>query len=223
MMVGILLAAGASTRMGSHKALRRSGRESFLVRGVRALWTSCDAVVVVLGSRGPIVRRHAEVEFERLVANGGLQQDLVRAKRSGSKGLEAQFVQNRDWQSGMLSSVRVGLKAARDLSPEGLLVLPVDHPDVKPATVASLAELLRAALAASRTRRERASFAYALVPRHKHRRGHPLAISPALASSILADREAIDLSDSVRRCARLVGYVDVNDPGVTRNHNTPRD
>ena len=66
-------------------------------------------------------------------------------------------------------------------------------------------------------------FAYALVPRHKRRRGHPLALSPALARSVAADATAVDLSDAVRRNARLLGYLDVTDAGVTRNRNTPRD
>ena len=37
----------------------------------------------------------------------------------------------------------------------------------------------------------------------------------------LADGDATDLSDSVRRNARLVGYLDVPDGGVIRNRNTP--
>ena len=36
-----------------------------------------------------------------------------------------------------------------------------------------------------------------------------------------ADRGAEDLSDAVRRNARLVGFLDVTDPGVLRNRNAP--
>ncbi len=61
------------------------------------------------------------------------------------------------------------------------------------------------------------------MPRHRRRRGHPLALSPALAAAIAADRQAEDLSDAVRRNARLVGYLDVDDPGVLRNVNRPGD
>ena len=63
-------------------------------------------------------------------------------------------------------------------------------------------------------------FAYG---RHRHDRGHPLALSPALAGAIAADRKAKDLSDAVRRNARLVGYLDVDDPGVLRNVNRSGD
>uniref|UniRef100_A0A832I9P2 MobA-like NTP transferase domain-containing protein n=1 Tax=Eiseniibacteriota bacterium TaxID=2212470 RepID=A0A832I9P2_UNCEI len=223
MRVGVLLAAGASTRMGHPKALARAGRESFLASGVRRLWAACDAVVIVLGSKSTVVRRHAELEFERLVSEGRLHGDLARARRHGARGLEAHFVVNRAWPKGMYSSVREGLKAARAFAPDAVLVLPVDHPDVRPATVALLAGLLEAAAGSLRSAKERRAFRYALVPRHRRRRGHPLALTPALAEAIARDARARDLSDAVRRNARLVGYVDVDDPGVVRNRNTPRD
>ena len=223
MMIGILLAAGASTRMGRPKALAQSGRESFLVHGVRTLWSACDGVMVVLGSRAPIVRRRAEQEFERLVGEGKLHEALKQAHRHGANGLEAHFTVNRQWQKGMLSSVREGLRAARPFKAEALLVLPVDHPDVSAATVKALAGLMHDALRAHRTAKQRASFSYALIPRHGGKRGHPIALTPALAEAILADAHAADLSDAVRRNARLVGYVDVRDPNVLRNRNTPRD
>ncbi|TMQ48467.1 MAG: hypothetical protein E6K73_12000 [Candidatus Eisenbacteria bacterium] len=223
MMVGVLLAAGASTRMGSPKALVKEKGLSLLAHGVRHLWTACDAVVVVLGWNGALVRRRVEEEFQGLVGSGKLNQDLTTAHRHGSKGLEVTFVANRGWRSGMLSSVRIGLSEAIGLKPEAVVVLPVDCPSVKPATVHDLASLMRMALKASRTPRERREFAYALVPRFRKDRGHPIALSPALARAVAVDRGARDLSDAVRRNARLLGYFDVSDPGVVRNRNRPGD
>lgn len=223
MIAGVLLAAGASTRMGSPKALARSKNGSFLVRGVRALWSACDGVAVVLGSRAPIVRRRAELEFERMVSEGRLHAELMPPRRGAARRLEAQFVTHRRWQEGMLSSVREGLRAARGYRPESVLVLPVDHPDVRPETVMALATLMSEAIAACRTKPEREAFSYALVPRHRGQRGHPVALSAALADAIAGDRDAHDLSDAVKRNARLVGYVDVRDGGVLRNRNTPAD
>jgi hypothetical protein len=46
-------------------------------------------------------------------------------------------------------------------------------------------------------------------------------VSAALARAIVADRGAADLSDAVRRNARLVGFLDVPDAGILRNRNTP--
>jgi CTP:molybdopterin cytidylyltransferase MocA len=224
MIAGIVLAAGASTRMGRPKALANAGNDSFLIRCVRTLWTACDGVTVVLGSRAPIVRRRAELEFERLVSEGRMHAELTPSRRRTSRTLEAQFVTNRKWQEGMLSSVREGLRAARgNDGGESVLVLPVDHPDVRPETIRALAALMSEAMAACRTKRERAAFSYALIPRSGGHRGHPVALSPALADAIARDRQAVDLSDAVKRNARLIGYLDVKDTGILRNRNTPRD
>jgi CTP:molybdopterin cytidylyltransferase MocA len=133
------------------------------------------------------------------------------------------FVVNRAWRRGMLGSARVGLAAALRLKPAAVLVLPVDHPAVRPATVRGLASAMQAALASYRSGRGGPGFAYALVPRHRRRRGHPLALSPALARAVATDRGAADLSDAVRRNARLVGYLDSPDAGVVRNRNRPED
>jgi len=234
MNVGVLLAAGASRRMGRTKSLVRAAGQTYFTHGVRHLWSACDAVVVVLGSGAHTVRSAAEEEFVRLANQGALHVELQAAHRHGSRGLEVQFVVNRAWRKGMLGSARLGLRAALRLKPDGVLVLPVDHPSVKPATVRALATAMRAALGSYRgvpTKRGAGrrggpasaadGFAYALVPRFRRRRGHPLALSPALARAIARDREATDLSDAVRRNARLVGYLDCADAGVVRNRNTP--
>lgn len=221
MIAGVLLAAGASRRMGASKALVRSRGESFTAHGLHHLWSACDAVVIVLGSNARRTRAEIEAEFERLVGSRRLRQELKQARRHGSAGLEARFVVNRVWRKGMLGSVRLGLATALRFRPESVLVLPVDHPSIRPATVQALAGTMHEALGAFRERRQRDRFAYALVPRYRRRRGHPIALSPALARTVAADRGAADLSDAVRRNARLVGYLDCADSGVLRNRNTP--
>jgi len=220
MNVGVLLAAGAGRRMGGPKALARSGRESYLVRGVRLLWSACDVVIVVIGAEAAKVRKTCERELEERVTAGGFHHLLAKARGHGARSLEVHFVVNRAWRSGMLSSARSGLAAARPLKPSSLLVLPVDHPEINARTMAELSEVLGLALEACRNSRERGNFSYALVPRYRRRRGHPVAMTPALAWAIATDSEAADLSDAVRRNARLVGYLDVDDPGVLVNRNT---
>jgi CTP:molybdopterin cytidylyltransferase MocA len=220
MLVGVLLAAGGSRRMGRSKALVRERGRSFTAHGLGHLWSACDAVVIVLGADAPRVRAAIEAEFERLVAARELRKDLAAARRHGARGLEARFVVNRSWRKGMLDSVRRGLAAALRLRPQALLVLPVDHPAVQPRTVQALGAAMVEALGAfGRRGSRRGRFAYALVPRFRRRRGHPIALSPALAAAVLADRGAADLSDAVRRSARLVGYLDCTDSGVVRNVN----
>ena len=222
MIAGVLLAAGNSTRMGRDKALVRSAGRTFTAHGLHHLWSACDAVVIVLGARATVIRGAIEAEFERLVASAELRHDLVAARRHGARGLEARFVVNRAWRSGMLGSVRAGLKVALSFRPESILVLPVDHPKVRSRTVLALAATMREALSAfAPGTREQRAFSYALVPRHRRERGHPIALSSGLARAIVLDRSAANLSDAVRRNSRLVGYLDTTDSGVLDNRNTP--
>ena len=223
MMVGVLLAGGASTRMGRAKALVKCGPESFIAHGVRNLWSACDSVVVVLGADAARIRRRVEDEFVRLVGGGRLDCELHRAHRHHAKQLEVRFVVNRRWRKGMYTSVRLGLAEALKLRPAAVLVLPVDHPHVRAATVLDLGLVMAQAIHAARSPRTRAGFCYALVPRHRGRRGHPIALSAALARAVARDGAAEHLGDAVRRNARLVGYLDVRDAGVTRTVNRPGD
>jgi CTP:molybdopterin cytidylyltransferase MocA len=215
-IVGILLAAGASTRMGRPKALVASRGQSFLVRGVRALWSACDRVIVVLGADADRIQRAAGEEFETLVERGLLAPDLSGGPAGRSGELEVRFVNNPRWRQGMVSSVRAGLSTALRSKPRGMLVLPVDHPEVTAATVQSLGRMLLEALGAFGGR-SASSFAYALVPRRRGRRGHPVALSAGLASAIARDRQARALADAIRSHARL----DVTDNGILVNLNTP--
>jgi CTP:molybdopterin cytidylyltransferase MocA len=224
MKVGVLLAAGASTRMGRTKSLVKQRGMSFLAHGVRHLWAACDTVVVVLGADARRVQAALGSEIESLVAAGRLHDDVTGARRHGTRALEVRFVTNAAWARGMYGSARLGLKTALALKPEAMVLLPVDHPDVKPETVMLLAAAMDAALGAYQgTRAERDRFAYAVVPRHQRRRGHPLVLTRGLAAAIVRDTKARDLSDAVRSHARLVGYLDVRDRGVVRNRNTPKD
>jgi CTP:molybdopterin cytidylyltransferase MocA len=220
MIAGVLLAAGASTRMGSPKALARLRGQSFLVRGVRALWSVCDTVIVVLGADGKRVCREVNEEFAELVAKGLAAPDLRGGPKHRSGELELRFAFNKAWAGGMLSSARVGLAQALKQKPSGVLLMPVDQPDVQPATVQALGAMLEQALSSFGGKSSN-GFAYGLVPRHRGHRGHPVAMSSALANAVRRDRAARDLSDGIRRNARLVGYLDVSDKGVMTNQNTP--
>lgn len=221
MNVGVLLAAGASSRFGSPKALAMHKGQSFVARGVRALWSACDRVVVVLGADAARLQRSIEAEFVALAESGGLMPEARLAGAKGADALEVHFTTNRAWKRGMLSSAQAGLASAIELRARAVLVLPVDHPGVRAATVMELASLMGEALGAAGKPGER-TLAYALVPRVRGRRGHPIALSAALARAVAREKAADDLSDAVRRHARLVGYLDVRDAGAVRNVNTPR-
>ena len=108
-LAGLVLAAGAGTRSGSPKALRRTpAGEPWLARSVRRLADApCDPVLVVLGAS-------AEAALALLPHEvGGVQ-----------------VVVNRTWSDGLHSSLRVGLGAVARTTADALLVTLVDLPEM---------------------------------------------------------------------------------------------
>lgn len=117
MIASVILAAGASSRMGTPKALLDYRGETFLDRLIRVLGAVTDPVIVVLG-------HHAA---------------QIRAGVRGAAHGRAQFVVNPEPERGQLSSLQTGLAA---LSPdaEGVAFVPMDCPAVREETAARLAQ-----------------------------------------------------------------------------------
>ncbi len=116
MIAGIILAAGASSRMGSPKALLDYRGETFIGRLVRVISSVCDPVIVVLGY-------HA---------------DAIRPAIKGA----ASIVMNPAPERGQISSLQAAL-ASLPAGLEGFLFTPVDSPAVKIETVERLAAEFR--------------------------------------------------------------------------------
>ena len=112
MIAGIILAAGASSRMGTPKALLDYRGETFVGRLVRVLGESCEPLIVVLGYHADVIR----------------QQIPSRAK----------VVINPDPSRGQLSSLQTGLAALPAVA-DGFAFIPVDSPAVEEDTMAKLA------------------------------------------------------------------------------------
>ncbi len=112
----IVLAAGASTRLGQPKQLLLYRGEPLLRRAVRlALESGAEPVVAVVGS-------HARECGESV------------------KGLPVHIALNPEHASGMGSSLRTGMAALLALSPEirRALLLVADQPLLRPAHIAAL-------------------------------------------------------------------------------------
>ena len=109
----VILAAGASRRMGRPKPLLEvpAGSETFLDHLIATLGAHCQPVIAVLGH-----------EAERI--------------RAGTRR-PAAFVLNENYAAGQLSSLQCGLRA---VPPEsgGVVFTPVDHALVKESTIGAL-------------------------------------------------------------------------------------
>ena len=88
MIVGIVLAGGASRRMGRPKALLDAGGESFLERAVSTLTAGgCDEVIVVVNSEDPEITGLVPRAGARLTFGGGVGTEQVESLRAGLRAL----------------------------------------------------------------------------------------------------------------------------------------
>ena len=90
----IVLAAGSSSRLGQPKQLLQFEEKSLLRRTIETAQKSdCFPIIVVLGAN-----------FEKI--------------KSEIKGLDCEIVFNTDWQTGMSSSIKIGVEKMLELAPE---------------------------------------------------------------------------------------------------------
>lgn len=110
---------------------------------------------------------------------------------------------NPDYEtSGMLTSIAIGL-AALEATPAGsALIMPADHPLVKPETISAL-------IAAWRDQPERI-----WIPSHERRRGHPVLVPRDLWLALANEDGHQGLRSFLDRHANRIEHLNVSDAGI---------
>jgi molybdenum cofactor cytidylyltransferase len=120
-IAAVILAAGASTRMGTPKQLLE-WRGRSLLRSITetAIAADCDPIIVVVGASSDSAKRRLRQRIQAEIID-----------------LPVQIVNNPQWQTGMGSSIRTGIQALIDLNPavEAAILLLCDQPFVSSQTV----------------------------------------------------------------------------------------
>lgn len=183
-VAGIIPAAGTSSRMGAPKALLDAGGRSFVAAAVGALMGGgCTPVVVVVGP--------------------GQHETARRARAAGAIVLE-----NPDPGEGPITSLRLALTALGD-TVGAVALLPVDHPLVRPETVALLVDAWRM------------EDTPLVVPVHAGKRGHPAILDRALFSRLGDPALEGGARTVVHEHLDHARLVQVDDPGVVTDIDTP--
>ena len=100
----VILAAGGSSRLGRPKQLLMFRGETLIRRAVRAAAEAgCDPIVVVIGETGDAIREEL-------------------------RGTRATIAENQEWQRGLGTSIRCGLRKV--VSTDAVVLLTCDQPHV---------------------------------------------------------------------------------------------
>lgn len=193
----VILAGGASSRMGTPKALLTIKGETFascIVRKGRAAHAHCVGVTMPTFQVYLITGASHEVLEKELISLSGVR-----------------LVRNENFERGQISSIQAGLRSAVAEGAEVVLVWPVDLPLVQQETI----ELLI---------RNYESFRMPVtIPVFQDQRGHPVIYDRNAIQTLLllgADQTAKDLR---RIYADETCLVETEDPGVLIDIDTPED
>jgi molybdenum cofactor cytidylyltransferase len=196
-MCGVILSAGASTRMGRDKALlpwppaapgsASSTGETLLSAAILTLKPFTEAVVVVAG-------KNADSIAPVVTANGAL------------------MVQNPAPERGQFSSLQVGLHEVLARGCDAAMITLVDCPPLSTASLEKLSASFDRVLALGK---------WGVAPENNGRRGHPLLASRALIDAFLGAPVTSNAREIKRAHAQLIESVPVPDSFVSVDVNTP--
>ncbi len=175
---GVILAAGFSSRAGSFKMGWLLDGKPLIHHTIDGMMDFCSRVIVVGGHK-----------IETLT---GLTQDYPKVR----------VVLNKDYTSGMFSSVKEGIK---HLQGDKFFLIPGDCPLVKKDVYRLLLQ----------------SRGDIVIPTFRGRKGHPLLIKTFLTQEILREPEASNLRDFTRR--KGFETVEVEDKGILVDIDTEAD
>jgi molybdenum cofactor cytidylyltransferase len=176
----VIPAAGASTRMGKPKLLLPFRGRTIIEISVAAVLSACAHVILVAGSGAEAIRELFSSE-PRVI-----------------------LVDNPDWESGMFSSLYIGIG---HVETQRFFVALGDMPLIRPEVYHALMQAPATEVAA---------------PEFKGMRGHPVLLGPAVKEAVLSSDSA---SGSMRKIISKFGVTAVpwDDDTVLSDVDTPDD
>jgi molybdenum cofactor cytidylyltransferase len=196
-LCGLILSAGASSRMGRDKALlpwppsaqpSAGLADTFLGAHLAALRPFCDLVIVVAGAN-----------FDQLAP-------VVYS-------LGGFMIRNSAPELGQFSSLKLGVQDVLNRGRDSAIVALVDRPPVRRETLAKLHDEFVAAKEG----------VWGVVPEYEGKHGHPYFVGRDLIEAFLRAPLTSTSRDIMHSVSAHLRYVAVDDPNVCLNVNTPED
>jgi molybdenum cofactor cytidylyltransferase len=194
---GVILAAGESSRMGTDKALLP--------------WPPVAPGQVPEGTflSGAIASLALSTDLTIVVAgkNESIVSPIVYASGAG-------IVVNPAPERGQFSSLQIGLREVLNRGRDAVMVTLVDRPPVGARTVEKLREAFDEASA---------RYKWVVVPKYAGKHGHPIVFSREMIEAFLRAPATASARDIQHQNQEHIEYVEVDDPLVVVNINTPQE
>lgn len=138
----------------------------------------------------------------------GFESQTIRETLSSFRGT---IIVNEAWEQGQLSSIMAGLNVLEQISCDGVLIYPVDHPMISATLIQKMLESFQVANKK------------VVIPTYKGKRGHPIIISADLFTEINNASLNVGLREVVRAHKVDICEVPTEEEGVLINIDTPKD
>ena len=188
MISAILLAAGQSKRMGGDNKLIKKYNKKYLINYIvgTLIKSKVDKIIIVLGFQSPKVRK-------------------ITAKNE-----KINFIYNKNYKSGISSSIKTGLKRVSKKN-IGFLIVQADMPLISKNIINSICYVVK------KNRKE------IIAPTYKGKMGNPIGFKYSMVKILNKVKKDSGAKKIILRNKKRLGLIKVNSKSIFKDFNTKRD
>ena len=188
MISAILLAAGQSKRMGGDNKLIKKYNKKYLINYIvgTLIKSKIDKIIIVLGFQSPKVRK-------------------ITAKNE-----KINFIYNKNYKSGISSSIKTGLKRVSKKN-IGFLIVQADMPLISKNIINSICYVVK------KNRKE------IIAPTYKGKMGNPIGFKYSMVKILNKVKKDTGAKKIILRNKKRLGFIKVNSKSIFKDFNTKRD
>ena len=188
MISAILLAAGQSKRMGGDNKLIKKYNKKYLINYIvgTLIKSKVDKIIIVLGFQSPKVRK-------------------ITAKNE-----KINFIYNKNYKSGISSSIKVGLKRVSKKN-IGFLIVQADMPLISKKIINSLCHAIR------KKNKE------IVAPIYKKNIGNPIGFKSSMIKILNKTKGDSGAKKMIKRNKKNISLIKINSKSIFKDFNTKKD
>ena len=188
MISAILLAAGQSKRMGGDNKLIKKYNKKYLINYIvgTLIKSKVDKIIIVLGFQSRKVRK-------------------ITAKNE-----KINFIYNKNYKSGISSSIKAGLKRVSKKN-IGFLIVQADMPLISKNIINSICYVVK------KNRKE------IIAPTYKGKMGNPIGFKYSMVKILNKVKKDTGAKKIILRNKQNLGLIKVNSKSIFKDFNTQKD